>query len=310
VKIARLLSIVIYLLNRELVTARELASHFAVSIRTIQRDMEALCAAGIPIVSVQGPRGGFGIIEGYKLDRQLVDTNDLFFILTSLESIGDAFKNDQIRMTLEKVKSLIDNRQRQEINHLKDSLYIDFSALGIGQNGRELFGLLEEGIAQRRLISFRYIDSNYRETERVAEPMTIVFQWFSWYLYAFCRLRNDFRLFRLSRLRDVKLLSQKFDRKLKTFEEFSKSYNWSAHAAHLKLKFHPCLRVQVEDYFRGARFETDEKGFVIVHLDWPEDEWLHRMILGYGEYVEVLEPPEMRTLLLDKAQKILDMYQK
>lgn len=86
-RIDRLLSIIVYLLNRDLVIARELAEKYGVTPRTIQRDIEAICLAGIPIMSVQGPHGGYGIMETYKMDRQLVTVDDLFYIITALSGI-------------------------------------------------------------------------------------------------------------------------------------------------------------------------------------------------------------------------------
>ena len=141
-KIDRLLSTIIYLLNRELASAHELAEHFEVSIRTIQRDMDTLCSAGIPILSVQGAYGGYSIIEGYKLDRQLVDTDDLFFMITALESITASFKNRQMSLTLEKIKTLVRDYQQKEIEKRKDKFYFDFSELNIGKNSRSFFTCL------------------------------------------------------------------------------------------------------------------------------------------------------------------------
>lgn len=310
-KIDRLLSIIIYLLNRELVSARELAAQFEVSIRTIQRDMETLCFSGIPIVSVQGAQGGFGIVEGYKLYRQLINTNDLFFILTALESISSTFKNKQIHSTLEKIKSFIHDNQLKEIEHNRDKLYIDFSAFSIGKNSADLFNLIEKGIENQQLMRFTYTDSNFQVSERIVEPMTIVFKWFSWYLFAFCRLRNDYRLFRLSRMENIHLTSERFERRSKNLEGFSNDYYEDRRDAfvNLTLKFHPSLRIQIEDYFKESQIQRDETGHLIVQMWLPEDEWLYSMILGYGDKVEVLQPERIRQNLLQKSLAIVKKYQ-
>ena len=308
-KIDRLLSIIIYLLNRELVSARELAEHFEVSVRTIQRDMDTLACAGIPILSAQGPHGGFGIIESYKLDRQLVDTDDLFFILTALESISATLKNKQLSFTLEKIKTLVRDYQAKEIDRRKDELFIDFSALSIGKNRKELFYLLEEAIEKNRLVEFTYTNSRYQVSTRIVEPMTIVFKWFSWYLYGFCRLRNDYRLFRLSRMRDVALQQERFTRRSKSFADFSQRTAPEYSLVELTLKFHPSLKVMVEDYFSGAKIESKEDGFVYVQISYPEDEWLYGLILSYGDKVEVVAPQYMRHIILRKSREIAKKYQ-
>ncbi|MBN2091369.1 YafY family transcriptional regulator [candidate division KSB1 bacterium] len=310
-KIDRLLSIIIYLLNRELVSARELATQFEVSVRTIQRDMETLCCSGIPIISVQGAQGGFGIVEGYKLDRQLINSNDLFFILTALESISSTFKNKQIHSTLEKIKSFVHERQSKEIEQNRDKLFIDFSAFSIGRNSSELFALIEKGIENQQLMQFSYTDSNFQVSERLVEPMTVVFKWFSWYLFAFCRLRNDYRLFRLSRMENSRLTPERFERRSKNLEEFSNNFYEDRKNAFvlLTLKFHPSLRIKVEDYFRDSQIQPDETGHLIVKMWVPDDEWLYSMVLGYGERVEVLAPDRIRQNLLKKSLEIAKKYQ-
>jgi len=309
-KIDRLLSIIIYLLNRDLVSARELAEYCEVSVRTIQRDMDALGLAGIPILSIQGAQGGFGIIEGYKLDRQLMNTSDLFFILTALESISSTLKNKQITATLEKVKNLVHDYQATEIDRNKEKLFIDFSAFSIGKNSSELFNLLDESIENNRLIKFTYTDSHFRVSERQVEPMTIVFKWFSWYLFGFCRRRNDYRLFRLSRMENVQQLPERFERRSLDFNEFANHSDpqYSQKFIQLKLKFHPSLKIYVEDYFRSGKIEIDPAGYFIVQIGWPEDEWLYSTILSYGDKVEVLEPAYLREIILQKSLAIARMY--
>lgn len=310
-KIDRLLSIFTYLLNRELVRAKELAEHFDVSSRTIQRDINTLSYAGIPITSVQGAQGGFGIMKEFKLDRQLVNTNDLYLILTALESFGSTIKNKEIGQTEEKIKSLLRERQQQEISSKKEKLQIDFSSLNIGKNGEDLFYLLENCIEHNNMLSFNYTDSNFKQQNRFVEPMTVVFKWFSWYLFAYCTERNNFRLFRISRMGNVKKENEKFERKTGTFQEIwqERDNKKRENTEDIIIKFHPSLKSHVEDYFDECKKYVDKQGYVSVHLDFPENEWLYGMILGYADKVEVIEPLRIRNIILDKAKAIIQKYQ-
>ena len=194
--------------------------------------------------------------------------------------------------------------QKNEINDLRKKIYIDFSALSLGKDSSDLFYNLEKGIEQNQLIRFHYTDSNYKNTERIVEPMTMVFKWFSWYLFGFCHLRDEYRLFRLSRMRDVRILTKSFKRKNLSFKEFEKETNWSSPIVHLVLKFHPSLKVQVEDFFDANQIKTDKEGYYLVEVSFPEDQWVYSFLLGYGEFVEVLEPLHIRSILLNKAKKI------
>lgn len=105
-KLERLLSIIFKLLNHEIVSASSLANEFQVSSRTIYRDIEAICAAGIPVVSFQGTNGGFGIIEGYKFDKSLMDPNDILNLISVLSSLSSIFEDKDVEHTLERLKML------------------------------------------------------------------------------------------------------------------------------------------------------------------------------------------------------------
>lgn len=129
-KIDRLLSIIIYLLNHDLVSARTLSERFGVTVRTIQRDMEAIDLAGIPVVSIQGPRGGYGIMDTWKMDRQMVSPDDLYYITLALSSVADSLSDEKISDTLEKMKSLIPSRGSDFFAERNEKLSIDFRMLG------------------------------------------------------------------------------------------------------------------------------------------------------------------------------------
>ena len=105
-KIDRLLGIIIYLLNSKTASAREMAEKFEVSVRTIQRDMDTLGMAGIPIYSEHGAAGGYRIIESYTLDRQIINSNDIHFITTALKGLCSAYDNRDLSKTLEKIKAI------------------------------------------------------------------------------------------------------------------------------------------------------------------------------------------------------------
>jgi predicted DNA-binding transcriptional regulator YafY len=308
-KIDRLLAMTVYMLNRDKVTASEMAEHFDVSIRTIQRDIDTLSAAGIPVMSMPGYGGGYGIMKHYKLDKQLVDTDDLFFILTSLENVAGALKNRNVENTLEKIRSLVQDAQSKEINARRENLHIDFSAMKLGRVS-DVYYQIEKAIQQQRLIQFLYTDGNGQATERCLEPMTLVFQWTAWYLYGWCRLRSAYRLFRLSRICQLETLEDRFERRSQSFEEcIKKERTKEADIKPVILRFHPTMLVHVKDYFFGAEIETDSEGYGIVRVAFPESGWLYGMILSYGQFVEVLEPPHLRNIIQDSAAQITQLYQ-
>ena len=315
-KIDRLLSIIVYLLNRDLVSARELAERYDVSVRTIQRDMETIDLAGIPVMTVQGPRGGYGIMDTYKMDRQFVTVDDLFYIITSLSSIGTSLTSRKIESTMEKMKSLLPARDEQGFDERHRKLFVDFSMLGGTGRDQDVLRAVESVVDRERLLKVKYTNTRLERTERVVEPMTIAFKWRSWYLFGFCRLKNDYRLFRLSRIKEPEILNERFRRREKSIDEyFADTGAWEAgKTIDLTLAFQASMRPLVEEFFTGSDMKTevhtDEHGRFIVHTSMPEDGWVYGMILSYGNLVEVLFPPRARKLVQKMAADVQSIYEK
>ncbi len=309
-KIDRLLSIVVYLLNRDLVSAGKLADRFGVSVRTIQRDMAAIDLAGIPVISVQGPSGGYGIMEGYKLDKRLVSADDLFFIITALRGIGASLEDRRIDEAIEKMRGLVPAAAINGIKDREEKLHIDFSMLGGGPDQRQVFKTVQAAVEAGRLLKLVYTNTRLERETRVVEPMTLVFQWRSWYLYAYCRLREGYRLFRISRIREPEILIERFRRRDHSFEAFSQgnTTEWLGKLVDLTLKFAAEMAPLVEEFYNREALERTADGCLIAKTRMPEDGWMYGYILSYGAFVEVLDPPHIRDLIRSTARQIQKIY--
>lgn len=311
-KIQRLLAIVTFLLNREIVSASELAVKYKVSVRTIQRDIDTLCAAGIPIVSAPGSKGGYGIIEGYRLDRQMIDIQDLFFMITSLESIKTSYKKSDLDSTLEKVKSLANSYQNEKMEDLKEKLFIDFSSLSIDRSGENNFYIIEQSVNNQKTIKFTYGSPQGKYSIREVEPLTVVFKWFSWYLYAYCLEKKDYRLFKISRIQNLEATGVKFQRRGQSFLDYQKKtenmeFN-NDQPETVVLKFQPVVKVLVTDYFRNHKIQENSDGTIIVDFFVPVSDWVIGLILSYGSTVEVISPQKIRQMVVKSLQDSLAVY--
>ncbi len=312
-KIDRLLSIVVYLLNRELVSASELADKFEVSVRTIQRDMEAIDLAGIPVVTVQGPRGGYGIMKTFKLDRQLVSPEDIFYIITALKSISDSIDNPKLENTLEKMKGLMPGVPGESFLKHSSKLHIDFTMLGGGPDQKRIFQIINTAVEKEKLLRISYTNNKLEKDTRIIEPMTIVFKWRAWYLYAWCRSREDYRFFRISRIREPEILERGFIRRDQGYEEFESRNSYGptgtgSGSIEIKLHFKTPMTDLVEEYYDEKNCEKLDDGSIICTVSMPEDGWLYGYILSFGEYVEVLSPPHLRKIIKEGAKKISEVY--
>ena len=309
-KIDRLLSIIIYLLNHSLVSARELAQRFEVSHRTIQRDMETINASGIPIVSIQGPSGGYSIMDTWKMDRQLLSIDDFFFILTSLKEIGKTLPNQKLENSIEKIMSLSGAYQEKALSKRREKLHVDFSMIGGFKNNRELIALVQDAIENQQLLEFDYTNNKLISNTRIIEPMTLVFKWRGWYLFGFCHLREQYRIFRMSRISNPKIKNEHFKRRDKSYNEFENE-NMSDNQnkkIDLILKFDPFFKTIVQDFFYQNIREILDTGHFIVEISLPNDNWVIGYLLSYGPYLEVLSPEHIREQLKDFSQKVNNIY--
>ncbi len=306
-KIDRLLSIIIYLMNHELVSASVLARRFGVSVRTIQRDMETIDSSGVPIMSIQGPQGGYGIMDTYKMDNRLVSVEDLYYIITSLKSISDTLIDEHLDDTIEKMQGLIPARDSDILSEKSRKLSIDFSMLGGDPRQKDAFKIVKRAVDSERLLSFSYTNNHLEHSTRTIEPMTIAFRWRAWYLFGWCTLREDYRLFRISKIHDPEILPKRFKRKELTFEEYE-SRDQKIKLTRLVLQFHSEIRALVEDYYTPDQCIEGPEGSLIIETEMPPDGWMYGFILSYGDLVTVLEPQYVQREIQRIASSIAKRY--
>lgn len=309
-KIDRLLSIIVYLLNHELVSARILAERFGVTVRTIQRDLESIELAGIPVISVLGPNGGYGIMENFKIDRQLVSVEDLYYIITSLQSVSDTLTDDKMDDTLEKIKNLLPARDTDFLSERNGKLSIDFSMLGGDPRHQESFKIIKDAVDSERLLQFTYTNNKLETSFRTVEPLTMAFKWRAWYLFAWCRDKEAYRLFRTSRMRNPEILPIHIKRKELLFEEYLLNQNQSNNTkmVDLLLNFDPYIISLVEEFYTKENCNVEADGSLTVKTQMPADGWMYGFLLSYGEYVTVLKPSSVRDALKEMAEKIRKKY--
>jgi predicted DNA-binding transcriptional regulator YafY len=299
-KLDRLLSIVVLLLNRDRITAADLARRFEVSERTIYRDLDAINASGIPVVAYSGPGGGFGIDPSYTIDRRVLSFDDLRAIVSSLKGINTALEDRAIGSALEKIESLAPRGRSHEF--LEDRVVIDLFPWGRREEERRLVKALEPAIAERRLVAFDYSSYGSAVERRVVEPMTLVFKAYAWYLWGFCRLRNDYRLFKLSRIRDLETGLERFKRRPRSYSPEAEPPQPAQ--ADLVLKVDAVRAAQAEEWFGGESVERQTDGGLRVRLRVPEGDWILKTVLGFGPGIEILEPLSLRGNLAEMAAGI------
>ena len=295
-QINRLFEIVYILLERKTITAKELAERFEVSTRTIYRDIEILSQAKIPVYANKGNGGGIGLLEDYVLDKSVLseeEQNQILFALQSMEKIS----NQDEKNILEKMSSIFNKSKTNWID-------VDFSDWGINGEQDQTFNLIRNAILKHNVIEFVYYNSYGEEKKRQAEPLQIYFKDKSWYLKAYCRLKQDYRLFKISRMKDIILLNKTFERELPQIKENKFDYK----TIQLELEISKDMSYRVYDEFKREDIIKNKNGDFIVKVEFPENDWVYGYILSFGENVKVLSPGYVKSIIKEKLQKSLKNY--
>jgi predicted DNA-binding transcriptional regulator YafY len=258
-RVERLLGITIVLLGRRRVPVRELAERFSVSCRTIHRDLDALSMAGVPVVTVRGSGGGVEIMEGYRLSSTLFNQDELLSSIVALEGLGKALDSGAITSALEKIKGLL-SREEQESIEKGRSLFLDISPWFSSKIEEHMLSQIREAISKSLLISFRYMNNKGQESTRRVEPMSLVFKGYTWYLYGYCLLRDDYRFFKLSRMDELEITLESFMRREKELEKrrVENSIDWQEKLERIVMKISSKVR-QGRRYFgrKAIKFIPD-----------------------------------------------------
>ncbi|MEL7658340.1 MAG: YafY family protein, partial [Bacillota bacterium] len=195
-KIDRLVSIIMILLDKKRIGAQELADMFEVSPRTIYRDIDAINMAGIPVHGATGVGGGFEIMQGYKIDKKVFSTADLSALLMGLSSLSNIIRGDELVHALAKVKSFVPADKAKDIELKANQICIDLSPWMGNSNIQPYLETIKAALQKSKLLTFEYIAHHGNKTTRTVEPYQLVLKSSYWYLHGYCRKRNDFRLFR------------------------------------------------------------------------------------------------------------------
>lgn len=306
-RVYRLLAIIMILLNKNRVSASKLAEKFEVSSRTIYRDIESICQAGIPIVSHQGIDGGFSIMDNYKIDKNLFTAEEMTAILTALEGLNSTISDNSIKYTTEKIKTLFPENLESGNNQ---QIIMDLNPWGKNEELKKKLELIKQAIKNSQTMTIDYINARQEISKREIEALTLVLKGTTWYVYAFCRLRKDYRIFRLSRIIDLSLNNDIFEKIHKDFREYENENPWynPGKEVALELLFKAEALLYIQDFFAKDQIEKQADGSYLVKTSYPEDNWVYGFILSFGDMVKVLTPPHIQEIIKQRAEDIRKLY--
>ncbi|MDO5714921.1 MAG: YafY family protein, partial [Tissierellia bacterium] len=277
------------------VTANELAEKYEVSVRTIYRDIDVLSSSGIPIYTTQGKGGGIEISDDFVLKKSFLSQKEQEQILVALKGLELTNKEYENEL-LTKLSALFKTKYTNWIE-------VDFTNWKRSTGYEELFKDIKSAIIHKNIVRFTYFSSDKKETRREVKPIRLLFKGWDLYVYGFCLLRNDFRYFKLSRIKGFEILSNNFEDDFNNIV-LKKEMEYEETVL-VKMKFDRKMAFRVYDEVSSV-IEEDKEGNLYATIELPKDYNLYSYIFSYGDGAEVLEPEEIR----DKIKNTINLMAK
>lgn len=300
-KVERLISIIMILLRKNIVSANEFAKLFHVSKRTILRDMETLSLSNIPIYSIHGVHGGYGIMDEYKFDKRLLSSSDLENILIALSGLEHILISEEVAVTIKKIEAMVSPFT------LNGSIELSFYDWEGRSEIRQTLKTCQEAKSRRRIISFNYTDKNGMQSHRMVEPYQLNFSEMSWYMKGFCLDRQSYRTFKLSRMDDLSIGEQTFNpRDYVTDQEHEEAYQ--SPLVTIKALITNSIKDQmIERYGRKSITPySSELSLATIHI--PQNSIGFQFLASFGTNLEIVEPQTYVDEFRNYLHKMLDKY--
>ncbi len=297
-QINRLFEIIYILLEKKTITAKELAEYFGVSIRTIYRDVDVLSTAKIPVYMNKGKGGGIRLLEDFVLDKSILtdeEQNQILFALQGMQQMRVSGEKD----ILEKMSMLF---QKNKANWIE----VDLSNWSNVEGQDKTFELIRKAVLEKKVLQFVYYNSKGEEKNRQAEPLQIYFKDKAWYLKAFAKDAQDYRFFKMARMRNIEILDENFERELPEIIEKKVDFE----TVNLTLQISRNLAYRVYDEFEKENITKMLNGDFLVNVEFPENDWVYGYILSFGEEAKVISPEYVKNRIIQKLKRNLREYLK
>ncbi|EMA6344676.1 helix-turn-helix transcriptional regulator [Bacillus cytotoxicus] len=285
-KTERMLSILICLLQKDIISAEELANTFEVSKRTIYRDIDALSAIGIPIISYLGKNGGFTLIDNYRLDKFTFSEEEKRFLLEGLTLKSELFDDEQLSILQKKIEVLKETKREYTSNMTVSSSTLHRETIE-EETKRKVKKILVM-IEKEQKLQISYVSQTGYLSKRIIQPLKLNFMNGSWYLEAVCALRKALRLFKLTRIRSMDIIDDDieivYDRKPEFIGESKEKLE------QIILVFSKSTLGKLYDFFTDEEIEVLEDGDVQVTFQYDINKNILPFLFMFGRNVKIVEP--------------------
>lgn len=281
-------------------TAPELADRLEVSRRTINRDIDELCKAGVPIITHRGTGGGIQISNGYTIDRTMLTSRDLEYINIGVKALDSVSENPPSVGILDKLGY-----------GSKNSLLVnDYVGIDLASYYKESLSVnikvIKKAISERKKLSFEY-NSKSGSNWVVIEPYFLLFKWSSWYLYGYNIAKDAYRLYKLNRILVLSMTDEDYIPRDILLEQLDVD-SFFEDKILLKAVFDAKVKYRIIDEYGQDSFRPDEKGNLYFERFFTDWDYLFQWVLSFGNSIQVYEPREMISEIIRHAEDVIKIY--
>ena len=301
-----MLSILLELLSKKMVSAKYLAEKYEVSTRSIYRYISALENAGVPLYSTQGKGGGFSVIDTYKLPTTFLTKEEFEKTINALKGVCEGIEDKALQSVIVKLKASI-KYEYSGFDVKSGNLIIDAGPWGDATSYKQKLSLIQKSIDECLPLQITYHDRSGNISERIIEPHVIVFKQGLWYVYAYCREREAFRFFKTGRIERANIINTPFSRRDINRDDLPLNWHESVPCENVTLLIDKSVLSDVEEWL-GVENVVNEKGKFVAYASLPYDKGLVSKIMSYGNGITVLAPQKLIDEIKLSTKELLENY--
>ena len=304
-RLSRVVSIMIDLMNNKIVDTNYLAGKYEVSVRTIYRDIELLELSGIPIISEKGKHGGFSILEGFRIDKRILTEKEFSILLRGIQTLVNN-KDKEAQAVYDKLVSILETSKKEKIIKYSNNVTIDISPFDLKEQINEYYNQLHFAIENRNNVKITYYSVGKGISTRVIEPLMLKFKSANWYVYAFCKEKQDYRYFKLARIKEMEILKEHFVEREIIQDEISNSFN-DGKEIEIVLQTDKELSIMIQENYNIIKIEENDK-FDLITIKYPLNNWIYHAILSFGDKAIVISPENIRNSISTMIKNMNCLY--
>ncbi|WP_394137153.1 helix-turn-helix transcriptional regulator [Cytobacillus oceanisediminis] len=313
----RLISILLLLQNNERMTSRELANELEVTERTIHRDMEALSAAGIPVLAERGKFGGWRLLEKYRTNLTGLKADEIKTLLLSpsFQHLADLGISNDWKEARQKLLAAIPAPLKEDVIDISNRIHIDTSTWRQTPREMKSFGTLQQAVWEEKKLRIQYKKADKQTIERIVDPLGLVAKGNIWYLIA--ASDEQIKSYRVSRIVDAELINEKFSRPSDFdlagyWQESKQTFISSLPRFEVEVEMSPSIIQRIN--FTGRFVQVihsdspKENGWIPASLCFDTEQEAREYILGFGDQIKIIRPVSLRKSVREMAESVIELY--